>query len=318
MKIFHPFSDDRLLKTSGPVDRDRGLNAPSTASFMLLAGAGFFTGVVILFADKPWWHDSRSFVAHGYFFWFFIILAEISVWPIAGAFVLTILRELRGEWPNAKREVITSAAILTALVLVMQVVLDANIHREIVPGYRVKAIPIALMGFAVVLSAASGIWLVHSSLLRLQADLENHDRAIKEFLRLKSHLQSLLCVLVVILIGLILGAITDRIAILSQYPSTRYPLEWIVVYGASCSTLLGLIYGPAYFRMLIVGRQLIDAYFPITCLPTSSEFLKWAEKRRALEDVLQLDKIASRTIRAFGGVLAPLMSSIIGAVVGFK
>jgi hypothetical protein len=242
----------------------------------------------------------------------------VSIWPIAAGVVLAILRDLKGEWRNAKREVIASAAILTSLVLVMQVIVDANIQREIVPGYRVKNIPISLMGYAVVLSAASGIWLIHSSLLRLRADQDSHGRAIKEFLRLKSQLQSLLSVLVVVLIGIILGAITHRMAILSQYPSTSYPLEWIVVYGAFSSTLLGLLYGPAYFSLLVVGRQLLDSYFPITSLPTSPEFPKWAERRRAFEDVLQLDKIGSRTLRVFGAVLAPLMSSIIGAILGFK
>ena len=320
MKILHRLSNDRAPQASlgGMAAGNRRLGAPSSGSSMLLAGAGFFTGVVILFADKPWWRDTRRFAAHGYFFWLFIILAETSIWPIAALFVVSVLRELRGEWQNAKVEVVRSAAILTTLVIVMGLVTDANINRQIVPGYRVKGNLILLMGYAVVLSAASGIWLIHSALLRLQSDLESLGQIFHDFLRLKSLLQSLLSVLVAILIGIILGSIAHRMAILSQYPSTPYPLEYIVVYGAFSSTLLGLVYGPAYFRMLVVGRQLLDAYFPITSLPASAEFLAWAERRKALEDVLHLDKVASRTIRAFGGVLAPLVSSIIGAVLGFK
>jgi len=200
----------------------------------------------------------------------------------------------------------------------MAVVTDATIHREVIPGYRIKEVLILLMGYAVVLPAASGIWLIHSSLLRFRPDPENGGHDIEEFLSPKGYLQSLLSVLVAILIGIILGSIAHRMAILSQYPSTSYPLKWIVVYGAFCSTILGLVYGPAYLHMLIVGRQLLDAYFPMKSIPLSTELVDWAERRQAFQDVLQLNNMTSRTLRAFGGVLAPLASSVIGAVLGFR
>jgi hypothetical protein len=89
----------------------------------------------------------------------------------------------------------------------------------------------------------------------------------------------------------------------------------VLLYGAFFTLLLAVLYAPVYRRLLEQGRRLVDAVCPVP-EPVSAEWSAAYEKRRKLEELLQLQLTTSASFRAGIAIAAPLGSSIFGLLIG--
>lgn len=81
------------------------------------------------------------------------------------------------------------------------------------------------------------------------------------------------------------------------------------IYGAFF-TMLALVYAPIYFTLLQVGRANVDAACKMA-EPASTTWLATYEKRRKLEEHVQLEIATSASFRTGVAILAPLTSALV-------
>ena len=87
------------------------------------------------------------------------------------------------------------------------------------------------------------------------------------------------------------------------------------MYGAYLTLLLALFYAPVYLRLLEAGRANLDAACPLGD-PSSAGWTDSYEKRKKLQEYLQLEVTASASFRAGVAIFAPLASALVALLLG--
>ena len=209
--------------------------------------------------------------------------------------------------------------------------LRLTVHNPL-PGQQTKFIILNLLGAAVALLGVAEMALVKAA---LQAEPARGGAAdFVRFLELRGVLQRILAVEGTILGAAILvtGALRNAVnaypgqlrahpGFLHHHPSQKdflhasYPHEYLLLYGAYLTLLLALFYAPVYLRLLEAGRANLDAACPLGD-PSSAGWTDSYEKRKKLQEYLQLEVTASASFRAGVAIFAPLASALVALLLG--
>jgi hypothetical protein len=87
--------------------------------------------------------------------------------------------------------------------------------------------------------------------------------------------------------------------------------QFIVLFGLYYTGLLMLAAAPVYVAFLSAGRNLVKRK-----VGQGGTFLERAEKRKQLEDALQLNVSAATTFKSSAAIFAPLFGSLVSLLLG--
>lgn len=202
---------------------------------------------------------------------------------------------------------------------------------------------LTLVAIGLALLAVLGMFLVRSKLLEHARRTNVTDQHLTDFLTLRGRMLRLLAVVgLAIGIGtLVIGALKQAMdaAAPSAAPRVAYcddvkgkDLEtlaycegvpkpkatartiddqFIVLFGLYYSGLLMLAFAPVYLAFLTAGKNLVRR-----TVGDSDPFLERQEKRKKLEDALQLNVSAATTFKSSVAVFAPLFGSLVSLLLG--
>ena len=92
------------------------------------------------------------------------------------------------------------------------------------------------------------------------------------------------------------------------------PRQFVLIFGAFGSTLVGLVYGPAWMALQRRGHQLCDTMFPLHGLDDEAKIVGLVADRQTLEQTLGLNRGFLADLQGGIVILAPLL---VGAVAAF-
>jgi hypothetical protein len=321
-------ANDPLLSHREP--RVPGENDPeslsdSAARIILFAVAGAVVGFAIFYVDWPFGAEASPFTATGqYRLWVLIICAQTALWGAASIPIWASIRAYSAHWPGHKREIATAVGLLALLVLGFVIVsaLRSGLRLDYpLPHHRWKVGLISVLGSIVALAGAVGVVLVHSALGSVPTRGRSGADQIGDFLRIRADLHRLLTIEGAILGAAILSTGALRNAILAYgHDANRtysFPPEYVLLYGAYFSAVLALLYAPTYSRLLSVGGQLRDSFFPLQS-PRMETWSDWYDKRKRLEELLKLEVTAGESFRTGVAILTPLASGLVGLLLHAK
>jgi hypothetical protein len=296
-----------------------------------LVGAGIGLGVLRIGGLGPkLWTASVEFRV-----WALLVAGQTAAWAVAAAVLLSpLVRDpIRGVYAKARRSVETFV-LAAAVPLVGFAVLGPVLVsvKYPLPGHQPKSIVLNLLGAAVALLGVTEMALVKAA---LQAEPARGGAAdLVRFLELRGVLQRVLAVVGTSLGAAILATGARRNAVnaypehlrahpgfLHDHPAQRdflhasFPHEYLLFYGAYLTLLLALFYAPVYLRLLEAGRANLDAACPLGD-PSSADWSDAYEKRKRLQEYLQLDVTASASFRAGVAIFAPLGSALVALLLG--
>ena len=91
------------------------------------------------------------------------------------------------------------------------------------------------------------------------------------------------------------------------------PAQFVLIFGAFGSTLVGLIYGPAWSALQRRGRLLRDTMFPLGEVDKGVQIVSFAADRQALEQLLGLNRAFLADLQSGLVILAPLLAGAVAA-----
>jgi len=91
------------------------------------------------------------------------------------------------------------------------------------------------------------------------------------------------------------------------------PPQYVLIFGAFGSTLVGLIYGPAWTALQRRGRLVCDAMFPLRGVDQEAVIVRRAAERQTLEQMLGLDRLFLADLQSGLLILAPLLAGAAAA-----
>jgi len=292
--------------------RRRHLELPVLIALAVLGGA---IGLAVVRVNGM---GPKTFTHSGEFrLWLFLIAAQTALWAIGAAVLLApqVRHPLDGLLSVARGSV--AASVLFAAVPLAGFVVYASLRSTLrypLPDHQWKILVLSLIGAAVALLGVAELALVKVALQNEPAGGTLAD--IERYLDLRTLLQRVLAVEGAILGAAILasGALRNAVVAYTKVQSS-YPREYVLLYGAYFTLLLALLYAPVYLRLLEVGRANVDA----ACKPEEPASPAWLpayEKRKKLEEHLQLEVATSASFRAGIAILAPLASALVGLLLG--
>jgi len=274
-------------------------------------GAAVGAGVLLL---QPGEQGQEFINAPQFKVWLFFIVALMAFVTVIAAPVLKSLRRLEAYFVSNRREIILSSLAL-ALLCAIPSLFPASFEEKLA-YHRIRVGLLLGVGVVVALMAVGGIWLVRAALRDLASSAEPGEKHIQTFLRLREQLQFLLTVLGILVGGLTLATGALRNALVATTPDLKgFPPELVLVYGAYFTALVALIYAPTYIALVATGRKLVDDLWPMPP-PKSDAWDDWYDRRKDLEELLQLQQGAVKNFQAGFAILAPLAGSIIAVLLG--
>jgi hypothetical protein len=304
-----------------------------------LLGAGIGLGVLSIggFGPKPWTESVEFRV------WGLLVVAQTATWVLAAAVLLSppMLNPIRGIYADARRSVRTFVLAAAVPLVGFAVLGPALLTVDYpLPGSVPKSIVLNLLGAAVALLGVAEMALVKAA---LQGEPARGGAAdLDRFLELRSVLQRVLAVVGAILGAAILATGARRNAAnaypdhlrayihghpgyLQQHQAQKsflntalhapFPHEYLLFFGAFLTLLLALFYAPVYLRLLETGRANLEAACPLGD-PASAGWADSYEKRKKLQEYLQLEVSASASFRAGVAIFAPLGSALLALLLG--
>jgi hypothetical protein len=91
------------------------------------------------------------------------------------------------------------------------------------------------------------------------------------------------------------------------------PPQFVLVFGAYGSLLVGVVYGPAWTALQRRGHLLCDKMYPLRTLDNETSILNRAADRQKLEQILGLDRNFVADLQGGVVILAPLLASAVAA-----
>jgi hypothetical protein len=258
--------------------------------------------------------------------WVFLIGVQTALWAIGAAILLS--PDVRGPidhfWRAARAQVAASlvAVAVPLLAFVFYVTLDSHIRYRL-PWHQEKVLALSLIAVAIALLGVAELALVRFA-LQSEEPSRGTLEELNAYLALRAVLQRILAVLGAIIGAAVLAAGGLRNAVVAYDAVLKnngmnvhgpFPREYVLIYGAFFTVVLALIYAPVYLRLLEVGRAHVEA----VCKAEEPKSASWEasyEKRKKLEEYLQLDVATSASFRAGVSILAPLASALVALLLG--
>lgn len=96
-------------------------------------------------------------------------------------------------------------------------------------------------------------------------------------------------------------------------PYGHRPSQFVLVFGAYGSVIVGVVYGPAWTALQRRGRVLCEEMYPLRELDQQDAILSRAADRQKLEQILGLDQSMISDLQGGLVILAPLLTSALAA-----
>jgi hypothetical protein len=283
-----------------------------------LLGILFGTGVILFRADST--PLSLAFTrTDAFFIWLFLIgLGGVLIF--VAPFVLW--QDARPLWKYARRQAFdfTLSTLLVAVLFGLPVVFSRQVVIDPIDfplAYHQQKMNIFYSaGFlCVLLPGALAIWLLRCALAAEFQEISPEARNIRGYLRYREQLQRFMLVLGlgVTLFTLATGALRQALIAAEVTTAEAFPVIFVLMFGGYYTILLAVLYLPAYAALLEAGRRLRDAYCPLPELD-NPEWDKALAKRKALEEVLQLQVSFQQGLSASLTILAPLLSGFLSVL----
>jgi hypothetical protein len=288
---------------------------------LLLGVIGALIGMGILLYDYDLTPDSLAFVQTPEFtVWLFLIATNTTFFAIAPILLLQDLKQLR-TYSHGNTFDLALAALLLIVMIAMPLVVTqffwAPIGQYPLAHHRLKVtIILALGAITTAIPAAIGIWLVRAATNTVFARIEASTEYIQRFGLFRNLLMRFTTILGTAIGLATLGTGAARLALIRTKASeTHYPSTIVLAYGAYFTLLVVLVYLPTFLSLQAIGRKLHDAFFP-QIFPSTENWADIRDRRKYLEELLQLQVGAYQSLHASIVVLAPLISSIISTLLG--
>jgi len=316
----------------------RRLLAPTVGAAVITIG---LVSVWILW-DASSSPQSKAFISTPQFLvWVLILCAQAAFWVLALGFVLaTVYRralELRHRGVFTPW-LVTEIAVAAALVMLLAVAFGlagrfkfpgiAKTGFKHIPSgdewpltHHTLKLPV-LLGVALLVGVVAliGMWIVGLALDALGRDTPVGAGDIGRFLGLRTDLNALLAVAGTIIgLGtLATGALRQAILAANNEPffkkhpqlQLEFDPVYVLAYGLFFTGLLAIAFAPTFVAMREAGTRLRDHAYPMVA-PSDPSFREVNERRRALEELLQVNVSATATFKASVAILAPLAGSLV-------
>ncbi len=331
-------------------DRSHGTEvSPSSVLTAALVGIAFALAVILVDAPSP--TGTGAFVDTGeYKLWVFVIIAQAALWAALVRPLLACARRLWDVWSGDSAGGILRTTVLFA-VLVEGFVVVTAVRSGVdypLPHHRTRILIMSEFGCAVALLGGACIALTDAKLeqlrtrVRMRVRVESRDLAA--YLELRDWLRRLVCVEAAIIGVAILssGALRNavlaydapnhtlaslaRVSILAPdahagflayRASSRFPAQYVLVYGAYFTLLLALLTVPVYGRLQAVGRSICHVAFPLGA-PRAAEWGDGYENRKRCEELLGLRTGGSGGLVAGVAVLTPARGQLPDSPASFR
>ena len=108
-----------------------------------------------------------------------------------------------------------------------------------------------------------------------------------------------------------------RAVLIEAYPHVEqiYPTSFVIIYGLLFTSLLLLIYIPTHIILSEAGKQLRDNLCPLKALDT---LVSVVEKRKSLDELLQINVGVTQNLKSGFFTLTPLVSSLVVSLLGIN
>jgi hypothetical protein len=289
------------------------LELPATIA---LALGGGIAGYVVMSIDGLGPHKLSE--TGEFRLWLFLISTQTALWSLGAAVLVGLLRSspLADVASPARRKV--SWAVGSTAVPIVGFVVAASLRSKLeypIPHHQAKVIVVSLLGAAVALVGVAALARIDFALRH--ETFEPTKEGVDAYLRLHAVLQRVLAVEGAILGAAILasGALRNAVVAYHDHDNASFPREFVLLYGTYFTLVLAVLYAPVYRRLLETGRRLVEAAFPAE-EPTSPDWPTVYDRRKKLEELLQLQIATSTSFRAGLAITAPLASSIVGLLLG--
>ncbi len=259
--------------------------------------------------------------------WELALVVQSALWAGVAMFLLRSLRKLRKTYALGER---TPPSIRTWTVLVgLLGGVGAVPTLLLVPDYPLSddwlfRTPLALFGLAVLALATISMATVGAASRRILD--EPPELQLEAYLQLRSRLHDLLNATAAVLLMLLVGGAALRGAIVATGVSAEeFPTAYFIYFGATYSVLLAFAYGPAYRDLREVGTELRNRLQPLpTAAPaaraadaaTARSWVDWCADRKALDTLLELDIVGTKSIKTGLALATPLLVSAAGVLFG--
>jgi hypothetical protein len=183
-------------------------------------------------------------------------------------------------------------------------------------AHETKISIIEALGVVVALGGAAAVTLTYVAIDDAAArEGPVSGEEVRRYFELRASLLQLLAVEGSIISAAILATSALRHAVITATQAeSSFPKEVLLAYGTYLSAMVALLYGPAYARLLELGRRLRDRMVDVDAAGTPLPDL--LERRAKVGALLDLDVSASTSFRSAVLILTPLSSSLIGLLIG--
>jgi hypothetical protein len=298
---------------------------------LALAGFGAAFGAFVLFSDRPfgWNTNAESFIERpNTIFWIAFICGQAALWAVLTVPVVQALRELKSQ--PRKRGAFVAGTMLTVVVFAFVAIASKISKADYpLPHHTTKITFLTAIGYGVTLLAAIAIWRIHTAVGEEPREGDPTAEQLAKLLRLRQLLNRLLGVQGAVIGAALLstGALRNAIVDWNKYVADAhdpklqtvpdFPYVYVLVYGAFFSALLALIYAPTLSRLQLLGRSVRDRAAELPA-PTAPSFSSRLQRRKDLEDLLELNLSGSGSFRASVAILTPLVTSVVGLLLSSR
>lgn len=291
---------------------------PKVYTLLLIAFIGAFIGYNILVFGAQSTAASRNYVSNPLFaVWAFLYSITFALYACLAYPLWRQIVQFR-EYFDARNEAIITTVFVIALIFFPDIYghLTSNLSAPPLPYQWLKVIANITTGtIAIVVPIVLSLCFIYISIRRLEERRFIDLHVLQKYLHHRNLLSTLIFILG-IYIGLgILSAAALRQLLLATGVRNQsdFPITVILLYGSYFTVLLAFFYIPIYIALLRFGHRLLNNFFPLPD-PATNQWKQLYEKRKDFEDFLELKTSVGQNIQAGLAVLAPLLSSIISAL----
>lgn len=273
---------------------------------------GSMTGAIIMLYGGT----SSTLAVNSYLvLWFFINIVTFSLYVIVGVLLWTTAIKYKHYF---RKDMLISAILILALVLLPDsiAIIFSSYITNIIAYLKIKIFIIIFAGIlSIGIPAFFTIWTIQIVLQENFPTIRINDLSLNSYIRLRNELTS-----ATLALGFMIGLLTLAAASLRKanlaakiIGNSDYPIEIVLVYGLYFTTLLMLVYVPVFLSMNAIGHRICNHLFPLP--PTNSDrWLSQISKRDKCQELLQLKLNPLQNWPSELAILAPLLSSIIAAL----
>jgi hypothetical protein len=286
---------------------------PKLITTILLCILGAIAGAFVMLFHAEEIPESSQFVhTLGFYVWLLPLIVSTAIMAVSIPVLFKSLTELKSYFKGNKIEFLVVSLIMIGLCILPFLLIKMPGRIRVLAYHSPKMMVLMGLGFIVALLAMIGIWLVNAALRVDFKEVLTDYRKVTRFLYLGNLLKRFLTILGLLISLLVLSNGALRYALISAKIiwSNDMPTAGILANGAYYTLLVALAYVPTYLLFETIGRRICDGFFPLSAI-TSETIDTWHQRRKSLEELLNIRAGIRQNLLSGIAILSPLLSSLI-------